>query len=144
MPAASKAGWKVFSVSYDNPNSNAANAIDGDPGTIWHTYGPDGEHHLPQEIAVDLRHEQTVKGFTYLPRQDGCFHGMVDQYAFLLSTDGKTWKQVAEGEFGNLRANPIEQKVSFAPTRARYFKFVAKHALELNHAVVAELGIVGP
>ena len=40
------------------------------------------------------------------------------------------------------RANPVEQTVTFPATQARYFKFVAKHALELNHAAIAELGVV--
>ena len=44
--------------------------------------------------------------------------------------------------FGNLRANPVEQVVSFAPAKARFFKFIARHALEKNHAIVAEIGVV--
>ena len=141
--AVAKAKWKVLSVSAENAGGgNARHAIDGDAGTIWHTHLDGGESGLPQEIAVDMGQEKTIKGFTYLPRQDHVVHGMVDQYAFMISTDGKDWKQVAEGEFGNLRANPVEQTVSFAPAKARYFKFVARHAVEKNHAVVAELGVV--
>ena len=67
---------------------------------------------------------------------------MVDQYTFQLSADGKDWKTVSEGEFGNLRANPVEQSVTFAPVKARFFKFIARHALEKDHAVVAEIGVV--
>jgi alpha-L-fucosidase len=140
--AAQKAKWKVISKSSEAQGGEAKNAIDGNPGTIWHTHGPAGESGLPQEIVVDLGSEKTLAGFIYLPRQDKTVNGMVDQYAFLVSTDGKTWKQVADGEFGNLRANPVEQTVSFPQAKARYFKFIAKHALEKNHAVVAEIGIV--
>jgi alpha-L-fucosidase len=140
--AALKAKWKIFATSDPSSADRAANAIDGNPATLWHTYGSDGEHTLPQWIAVDLGAEKTLAGFTYLPRQDHTVNGMVDQYVFALSTDGTHWTTVAEGEFGNLRANPVEQTVSFAPTKARYFKFTAKHALEKNHAAVAELGVV--
>jgi len=137
-----KAKWKVVSASYEAPNNGARNAIDGNPATIWHTDGPDGERACPQEFVVDMGGERTLKGFTYLPRQDHTFHGMVDQYTFHTSLDGKTWSKAAEGEFGNLRANPVEQTVAFEPVTARYFKFTAKHALEKNHAVVAEIGVV--
>ena len=139
---AQKAGWKILSASYEAPGGEAIHAIDGNPNSLWHTHGPDGEHGLPQEMAVDMGKTKTLSGFTYLPRQDHTAHGMVDQYAFCVSEDGVKWQQVAEGEFGNLAANPVEQTVSFPSVRARYFKFIARHALELNHAAVAEIGVV--
>jgi len=139
---ARKSKWKVVSFSYQTAGGEASHAIDGDKGTLWHTHGPDGEHGLPQNLVVDMGETKTLKGFTYLPRQDGTFHGMVDRYTFETSEDGKSWKPTAEGEFGNLRANPTEQTVSFAPVMARYFKFTAIHALEMNHAAVAEIGVV--
>ena len=140
--AAQKAAWKVHSVSYAAASGVAKRAIDGDASTLWHTHGDDGERTLPQEIAIDLGASKLLSGFTYTPRQDSTVHGMVDQYAFYLSANGSDWKLAAEGEFGNLRANPVEQTVSFPATKARYFKFVAKHALERNHAAIAELGVV--
>ena len=140
--AGKKAAWKVLAVSYAAASGPATNAIDGDPATLWHTHGDDGEHTLPQEIAIDMGSIKTLKGFTYLPRQDHTFHGMIDKYTFQVSTDGKTWQTAADGEFGNLRANPVEQTVPFPATQARYFKFIAKHAIELNHAAIAELGVV--
>jgi alpha-L-fucosidase len=139
---AMKASWKVASVSYQGSGGEARRAIDGNPGTLWHTHGEDGERALPQEIVVDLGKMTNISGFTYLPRQDKTLHGMVDQYALFLSKDGAAWMEVSRGEFGNLRANPVEQTVSFAPAQARYFKFVALHAIEMNHAAIAELGVV--
>jgi len=136
--ATAEAKWKVVSASF----GDAKAAIDGNPATFWNTHGPVVEHTLPQEFVVDMGEEKTLKGFTYLPRQDHNFHGMVDQYTFQVSQDGKTWTTASEGEFGNLRANPLEQVVPFASAKARYFKFIAKHALEMNHAVVAEIGVV--
>ncbi len=140
--AKAKEKWKIVSASFEAKGSEAKNAIDGNPATIWHTAGEKGDSGLPQNFVVDMGEEKTLKGFTYLPRQDHSLHGMVDQYTFLVSLDGKAWTTAAEGEFGNLRANPIEQTVSFAPVKARYFKFVARHAVEMNHAVVAEIGVV--
>jgi alpha-L-fucosidase len=133
-----KGGWKVVSASV----GEAGAAIDGNPATFWNTHPVGKEHTLPQDFVVDMGSEKTLKGFTYLPRQDKFTHGMVDQYTFQISLDGKTWITAAEGEFGNLRANPIEQSVSFAPAKARYFKFIARHCLEMNHAIVPEIGVI--
>ncbi|MEO5714626.1 MAG: alpha-L-fucosidase [Luteolibacter sp.] len=138
---AAKAGWKIAGASYEAEGGEARRAIDGDTGTLWHTHGGDGEHHLPQDFSVDMGKEKTLKGFTYTPRT-GTLNGVVDQYAFATSIDGKTWTTAAEGEFGNLRANLIEQTVPFTAVKARFFKFTAKHALEKNHAAVAEIGVV--
>ena len=140
-----KAKWKVVAVSNDASEMNGGGAIDDSPTTLWQTHLTDGEQPPPQEIVVDMGEEVEVQGFTYLPRQDNCFHGMTDQYQFYLGADGKTWGQpAAQGEFGNLRANPIKQAVKLPVVmKARYFKFVGTHSLERNHIVVAELGIIG-
>lgn len=140
--AAAKAKWKVIQTPEIDGAAPARNAIDGNPSTLWHTHGAQGESGLPQSLIVDMGVVKTLKGFTYTPRQDGTTSGMVDQYTFAVSQDGKTWTTVAEGEFGNLRANPIEQSIPFKANKARYFKFIAKHALEKNHAAVAEIGII--
>lgn len=88
--AAAKSKWRILSASYQNPPAGAArNAIDGWPETFWHTHGDDGERVLPQDLAIDLGEEMTLKGFTYLPRQDGTAHGMADRYEFHVSTDGR-------------------------------------------------------
>jgi alpha-L-fucosidase len=83
-----------------------------------------------------------LKGFTFTPRHDGLLAGVPDRYRFETSLDGTTWSQAAEGEFGNLRENPVKQTVSFAPASARYFRFTGLHALEKNHVSVAEIGVV--
>jgi len=83
-------------------------------------------------------------GFTYQPRRDGTVRGMVDKYEFYTSKDGKAWGDpIANGEFSNIKANPILQTVLFKqPTPARYFRFVALHAVDAQHVAVAELGVV--
>lgn len=139
--AAAKAKWKILDASYQATGGEARRAIDGNPATIWHTYGTDGERHLPQHFSVDMGVVKTLKGFTCTPRTDTP-NGTVDRYRFEISEDGKKWVVAAEGEFGNLRANPVEQTVTFAAAKARYFRFVALHALAWNHAAVAEVGVV--
>ncbi len=133
-----KSAWKIVS----NTAGDASHAIDGNPETFWHTHMAT-EQAPPQDFVVDMGAETPVSAFTYLPRQDGVLHGMTDKFRFELSTDGSTWKNVAEGEFSNIAANPVEQIVPLKnPEKARYFRFTGLHAVEKNHVSAAEVGVV--
>ena len=137
--ACSKTLWKILSATA----GEAANAIDDNPKTFWHTHPNEGEKNPPQSFDVDLGGDINIAAFTYLPRQDGTSNGMTDRYRFELSRDGKRWVQVAEGEFSNIKANPIEQTVPLkSPVSARYFRFAGLHAVEKNHVSAAEIGVV--
>ena len=70
---------------------------------------------------------------------------MTDQYIFSVSQDGKKWRKVAEGEFSNLRANPIELKVDLDKTvKARFFRFTGKRAIEGKGVTAAEINVFSP
>ena len=142
-----KIKWKILGCSYPNEGNAAVDRlIDGDNKTMWHTHGKEGRSKPPHWVTVDLGETVTVKDFTYMPRHDGCFVGLVDRYELYLSMDGKNWSEpVAKGEFANIRNNPIEQVIKLdKPVRARYMKFVGIHALEDNDCVaVCEIGING-
>ena len=126
----------------------SSRALDENPKTDWYTVekkaGSQVPHPAPQSVTVDLGAPATLSGFTYLPNP-GRVSATVDQYQFYLSLDGKNWgKPVAQGEFSNIKASPIEQTVVFPKTQARYFRFVALHTLEPKEGVsVAELGVIG-
>ncbi len=136
-------GWKVVSSTDGGKGAPAERAIDGDPSSFWHTHPMSGELAPPQSFTVDTGKERAAKGFFYVPRQDGTRHGMTDRYRFEGSLDGATWSVLAEGEFGNLRANPQEQAVTFpAPARLRYFRFTGLRALEKSHVSAAEVGLL--
>lgn len=137
------AGWKVVASSNAGKGAKAEQAIDGDTSTFWHTHPIAGELVPPQSFTVDTSKERTAKGFFYVPRQDKTLHGMTDRYRFEGSLDGTTWNVLAEGEFGNLRANPQEQAVNFSqPTKLRYFRFTGLRALEKSHISAAEVGLL--
>jgi alpha-L-fucosidase len=68
---------------------------------------------------------------------------MTSRYRVELSTDGQNWTLASEGEFGNLRANPVEQFVTFTPKKARYFRFSATASLDGVGSSVAEMKIFG-
>ena len=131
--AMSKEKWQI--VGQPEPGT-AGNAIDGKADTLW-TSGKG----FPQELVIDLGESKVFNGFTYTPRI-GSAEGVVDQYDLRISADGQAWRSVSAGEFGNLRANPVEQTVLLKPQRARYVKFIALHALEKDYAAVAEIGLL--
>lgn len=133
-----KSAWKVIAAT----SGDATRAIDGDPDTLWHTH-MEQEQAPTQHFIVDIGVETRIAGFTYLPRQDGVAHGLTDRYRFELSRDGRHWLAAAEGEFSNIRANPVEQAVSLkSPVAARFFRFTGLRALERNHVSAAEIGLI--
>ena len=126
-------GWTYSGAGAES----ASQAFDGDPESIWETDS------TPSHFVVDMKKKQQVTGFAYLPRQDGKTEGMTNRYRFELSTNGKDWTPVSEGEFGNLRANPVEQIISFEPQKARYIRFFSTAALDGTGSSAAELRIFG-
>lgn len=132
----SKTGWKVKIAT----SGNAAAAIDDNPETSWLA-----KAEAPQSFVVDMGKPYQVSSFSYLPRQDGKTSGMTDKYQFEVSADGKNWTKVAEGEFSNLRANPIEQSVNLKNMNGpvRYFRFIGTSSLDGNSASAAEINVFG-
>lgn len=132
----SKTGWKVKSAT----SGNAAAAIDDNPETSWFAKAD-----APQSFVVDMGRPYQLSSFSYLPRQDGKTYGMTDKYQFEVSPDGKTWTKAAEGEFSNLRANPIEQSVNLknAGEPVRYFRFTGTDSLDGKSASAAEINVFG-
>ncbi|MBR5194553.1 MAG: alpha-L-fucosidase [Akkermansia sp.] len=119
----SKADWQ----------SDAMAAHDDKADTIW------SKETAPASFKVDMKKTLELAAFSYLPRQDSQTHGMTDQYKLELSADGQSWKTAAEGEFSNLRANPVELKVHFKKQKARYFRFSSRRALDGKASSVAEI-----
>jgi len=137
-----KSQWRIVFASSEG--APAANAIDGNITTFWHTRPGNGSLAAPQELVVDMGLSHAVTGFLYLPRQDHCPVGNVSRYAFYLSADGKFWGEpVAQGEFGNIKANAVQQKVTLAqPKRGRYLKFIALSVADGSYVAVAEIGVI--
>ena len=78
----------------------------------------------------------TTSGFTYLPPKTGA----MDRYAVDVVEDwSKGWKRVKEGEFGNLKANPIAQVVRFdRPVTGQRLRVIAVRGLEGTPRLTAE------
>lgn len=121
----------------------AANAIDGDPDTMWHTPWEGAAPKFPHELVVELPKTVRVAGVTCLPRQDGNPNGWIKEYAVLLSADGKTWgPPAAQGAFkrdASLHTVKLGQ-----PQEARFIKLVAVSSFDpaKPYASLAELSVI--
>jgi len=114
----------IYTSSEELSDGSAAkNLVDGKPNTIWHTMYSVTQAKYPHWVDFDCGEERLVKGFTYLPRQDGP-NGDIKAYRISLSLDGKTWSEpVCEGQFPNSKK---ENKVLLKqPQKARYLRFTA-------------------
>jgi alpha-L-fucosidase len=58
--------------------------------------------------------------------------GIITTYQFCVSADNKEWKLVDEGEFPNIKNNPLMQIKNFAAVKARYIKLRALKNTEGN------------
>ena len=115
----------VYVSSEEGPDDGYAKyLVDGDPSTIWHTMYSITVPKYPHWVDFDCGEMKLIKGFTYLPRQDGSPNGNIKHYQVQLSADGKTWSEpVLEGDFEN---SSKEKKVMLPkPQKARYLRFTA-------------------
>jgi len=136
----SKEKWKVLSASSGDMNT-VNRIIDGNPNTDW-GFGNDSNK-LPQEITIDMGAVLKIKGFTYFPQQVGNNLNLISHYEFYTSADNIKWTKQSEGEFSNIKNNPIEQVKMFGETKARYLRFVALSSVTKAQMVsIAEINVV--
>lgn len=132
---------KADSEETSGENGKAANAVDGNTNTIWHTQWQDDSPTCPHEIIIELSEAVGINGFTYLPRQDESDHGGIKAYEFYVSDDGKEFgTAVKTGEF---TANKEKKTVMFDGKKCRFIKLRA--VSEINGepwTSAAEIGIV--
>lgn len=112
----------VYASSQETNGGEAANLVDNDPETTWHTMYSVTVAKYPHWVDFDAGEVRTIKGFIYLPRQDGGMNGDIKDYTLQVSMDGKNWGDVvAQGSF------PQEKKAQRVmlnkPVQARYLRF---------------------
>jgi alpha-L-fucosidase len=136
----SKENWKIIAAS-GGDLTTVNRIIDGNPNTDW-SFGNDANQ-LPQEITIDLGSILNINGFTYLPQQVGHNLNLISNYEFYTSVDNLKWTLQSEGEFSNIKHNPIEQIKTFKKNNARYIRFVAKSAVGKGQTVsIAEINVI--
>jgi hypothetical protein len=121
----------------------AANVMDGDPNTMWHTPWDDTAPGFPHELVVEFPKLASVSGLTCLPRQDGQRNGWIKDYAVHVSADGKDWgAPVAQGTF---KRDANLHTIKFAaPVSTRFLKLTAVSSFEpaKPYASLAELSVI--
>ena len=114
----SRKDWKIVGISDEKVSA----ILDGDPASVWHQ--KDGKK-MPIDLIIDLGNEYNICGFKYLPDQNKWSSGIITHYQFYVSADNKEWKLVSEGEFSNIKNNPLLQIKQFESEKARFIKFTA-------------------
>ena len=103
-----RSNWSVMASSQElvGEDGAAANAIDGNPLSVWHTdwathAGDSNDPAHPHELIIDLGATHELSGFRFLPRQDH-INGRVNAYRLYVSADGVDWgSPVAQERFVN-------------------------------------------
>ncbi len=111
----------IYASSQEAGEGDASHLTDGDPNTIWHTMYSVTVAKYPHWVDLDAGEVKNIKGFIYLPRQDGN-NGKIKDYSIQVSMDGKNWgTPVQKGTFDN---SSKEKQVEFAkPVQARLYPF---------------------
>jgi hypothetical protein len=121
-------GWTIAVDSQQTgvENGAAANAIDGDPATYWHTRWDPTVATLPHVVVLDLGAPYTLSGVTYLPRPAadvlGSENGRIGRYRIETSADGFRWRRAARGTWAD---DATLKTARFAARDARYVRLNA-------------------
>jgi len=141
--AISSLGAKVLRTdSEDVIHGNvAANVLDGEPETFWHTQWEPNEPPMPHEIVIEFAPSVELNGIICTSRQD-MVNGHIKDFEVYVSDDPAKWgAPVHRGEL----ANTVErQAISFRKSaKGRYLRFVAlsEHSGH-PYASMAELDVL--
>lgn len=136
---------KVVRFSSENVGNGklAINAIDGDPGTVWHSRFEDGLAKHPHELVIDLGGRHEIRGFRYLARQDGGWNGAFAKTDFSVSEDVEGFGEpVIEATFS--KSSQAQGVDCETPVRGRYVRIrVLSEVNGQPWGSAAELGVVG-
>jgi len=127
-----------FPFTLLNINESEGNKmIDRDKATVCYVKG--------NEICIDLGSVKQVSKLYLLPDQRDNRTGLISNYELYTSdkADGNAVRtQIAQGEFSNIKNNPIWQHIYFSPTNTRYLILKASRIIDdANEIGIAELRI---
>lgn len=93
------------------------------------------------EIVIDLGKECTISSFHYLPDQSEYNKGLIANFQLSVGNEISAINHVVkEGEFSNIKNNPILQSIYFTPITARFVKLKAKRMVDNGDEIgVAEI-----
>lgn len=131
----------VVFASSEETGEGAKFLVDGNTNSIWHTMYSVTVAQYPHWVDFDMSEVKQIKGFTYLPRQDGP-NGRIKDYKIQISLDGKTWSEtITEGSF--TRDAGVQTVRLKEAVKGRYLRFTALSSQNgADFASGAEFGII--
>ncbi|WP_327412615.1 discoidin domain-containing protein [Streptomyces sp. NBC_01233] len=123
-PVLDRTGWTATASDEETAGENgrAANVLDGNTDTIWHSKWSGTATPLPHTLTIDMRQTSVVSALVYRPRANGP-NGRIGEYSISLSTDGQGWgTPVATG---TLADDAGTKTLGFAPQGARFVRLTA-------------------
>ena len=128
--------WIIVGIEDEKSKS----IFDGNTSTVWHQ---SNDKKLPVDLIIDLGSDYNLCGFKYLPDQNKWSSGIITNYQFYVSANNREWKLVSEGEFSNIKNNPLWQIKKFITEKARYIKLRALKNTEGNDIIgYAEVDVI--
>lgn len=132
----SKQKWEITNIA----DTMAYRMLDGDFNTAWQ-----GPNKSTFEVVINLNESIDLLGFKYLPPQHWWEEGnIITEYQTYQSTDGQNWRLIKEGEFANIKNNPVWQNILFEkPLTTKYLKFVSLKTVNVeSRAACAEFDVI--
>jgi beta-galactosidase len=124
-------------------NGAKANAIvDGDPNTFIVVGEQDAPMREQVDFVITLNAPAPMSGVVLMSRQNHREHeGDIRAYVFLVSDDGREWREVARGE---LLSTFAPQQIDFSsPVTVRYLKLIALSGFGADKTTsLAELAVI--
>ncbi len=132
----SRKTWKIVGID----DEKVYQILDGNTKTAWHQ---SRDKKLPVDLVIDMGKTENITGFRYHPDMTLWGPGIITNYEFYVSSDNKNWELVSEGEFSNIKNNPLWQVKKFETEKVRFLKFRALSNTEYNNNIgYAEVDIL--
>ncbi|MFI5542160.1 discoidin domain-containing protein [Streptomyces sp. NPDC051815] len=123
-PLLDRAGWTATASDEETTGENgrAANVLDGDNTTIWHSKWTATAAPLPHTLTIDMKRTAVVSAVVYQPRTNGP-NGRLGEYGISVSPDGVNWgSPVATGTVAD---DASAKTLGFAPQGTRFVRLTA-------------------
>lgn len=89
------------------------------------------------EITIELKENTMIIGLRYLPNQNRNANGHIAAYQIFIDNH-----KVAEGEFSNIRNNPVLQEIRFTATKGKSIRLVAKNVIPNPPVIIGDLSVI--
>ena len=135
-----KTTWGIIASSSEETaaeNGMAANILDNDPTTYWHSRWSSNAASYPHFLTVDMKQSLPAKGFT-LSQRSG--QRKVKEIELLISSDNSSWESLGNHQLKDFAGQQVINLST--PKTLRYFKIVMNSAHDgQQFAALAEAGV---